>query len=410
MNNLQQWSHRFFLVAITTVLAFALGSLGDLVASHYYVRLLQYYNVSLQENQLFWVRLGFVIIGFFSALLLGSWFTQRLWASWEMLERLPLADKVAVLFGVLVGLALAYLVLLMPMMLLRGKVGSPLPLLALAVTVTLIIVFFSVHTLLKVRDAVSMSFPQLAQILRATAETSISDHRLSRARDKLLDTSVIIDGRLTDIMRTGFVEGRLLIPSFILNELQMIADSEDELRRARGRRGLSVLEALRGLPNAIVDVIDQFSPEVESAPSTDLKLVRLAKEHHAALITNDNNLQKIAELQGIPVMCVNELATALKPVVLPGEDLTVVVQRAGKETGQGVGYLEDGTMVVVERGRQHIGHEVRIRVTSILQSPVGKMIFGDFKEVVRRNVFKAEGGDLFDDDFGGARRWSGKKA
>lgn len=404
MNSLQQWSHRLFLVVITTALAFTLGWLGSLTADYYALGLENYLKVPFQENQLFLVRLGFVIIGVLSALLLGSWFTQRLWASWEMLERLPLADKVAVLFGVLIGLTLAYLVLLMPMMLLRGRMVSPLPLLALAVAVTLIIVFFSVHTLLKVRDAISMSFPQFTQILRTGTEASISDHRLPRARDKVLDTSVIIDGRLADIIRTGFVEGRLIVPSFILNELQMIAGSEDELRRARGRRGLSVLETLRGLPNTVVEVMDKFSPEVESAPSTDLKLVRLAKENHAAIITNDNNLQKIAELQGIPVMSVNELATALKPVVLPGEDLLVVIQRAGKEPGQGVGYLEDGTMVVVERGRPHIGSEVRLRVTSILQSPVGKMIFGDFKEVVRRNVVKVEGGDLFDDDFSGARR------
>jgi len=135
-----------------------------------------------------------------------------------------------------------------------------------------------------------------------------------------------------------------------------------------------------------------------------MKLVRFAKERNAAIITNDNNLQKIAELQGIPVLSVNELATALKPVVLPGEELTVVIQRAGREPGQGVGYLDDGTMVVVEQGRPHIGHEVRIKVTSVLQSPVGKMIFGDFKGIVRRNVIKGEGGDLFDDDISGSRR------
>ncbi|GBC97781.1 putative PIN and TRAM-domain containing protein YacL [bacterium HR17] len=406
MNNLQQWGYRLFLVAITTALAFALGWLGS-VAATYYAQALQSYNLKLTVQQRFLVDVGFVAIGVLTALLLGSWFTQRLWTLWESLEALSPVDKVAVLFGAIVGLALAYLILLAPMMLLWGRV-PPLPLLALIFAFTLVIVYFAVHTLLRVRDAISLSFPQIAQMLRGAPE-AVTNHRAPRLRDKVLDTSVIIDGRLADIVRTGFLEGRLIVPSFVLNELQMIADSEDELRRARGRRGLAVLETLKSLPGTVVEVVDEVSPEVEAAPSTDLKLVRLAKELNAALVTNDNNLQKIAELQGVPVLCVNELATALKPVVLPGEELTVVLQRPGKEPGQGVGYLDDGTMVVVERGRPYLGHEVKIKVTSVLQSPVGKMIFGEFKEIVRRNVIKVEGGDLFDDDISGARRRSGQK-
>jgi uncharacterized protein YacL len=410
MNNWQQWGYRLFFVTTTTALAFALGWLGS-VAANYYTQTLQrlYFQGKLSTQQQFLVDLGFVMIGVLTAFLLGSWFTQRLWSLWETLEALSPVDKIAALFGAMLGLALAYLVLLVPMMLVWGRV-PPLPLLALTLAITLVIVYFAVHTLLRVRDAISLSFPQIAQMLRGAQETVASNHRMPKSRDKVLDTSVIIDGRLADIVRTGFIEGRLLVPSFVLNELQMIADSEDELRRARGRRGLAVLETLKSLPDTVVEVIDTFSPEVESAPTTDLKLVRLAKELGAAIVTNDNNLQKIAELQGVPVLCVNELATALKPVVLPGEELTVVLQRAGKEPGQGVGYLDDGTMVVVERGRNYLGHEVKIKVTSVLQSPVGKMIFGDFKEVVRRNVVKVEGGDLFDDDFGSPRRRSGQKA
>jgi uncharacterized protein YacL len=410
MRNWQQWGYRLFFITITTALAFALGWLGS-VAANYYTQTLQrlYFQVKLSPQQQFLVDLGFVMIGVLTAFLLGSWFTQRLWSLWETLEALSPADKIAALFGAILGLALAYLVLLMPLMLLRGQV-PPFPLLAITFAVAFSIVYFAVHTLLRVRDAISLSFPQIAQILRSAPEVVASNHRMPRSRDKLLDTSVIIDGRLADIVRTGFIEGRLLVPSFVLNELQMIADSEDELRRARGRRGLAVLETLKSLPGTIVEVVDAFSPEVDAAPSTDLKLVRLAKELGAAIITNDNNLQKIAELQGVPVLCVNELATALKPVVLPGEELTVILQRAGKEPGQGVGYLDDGTMVVVERGRNYLGHEVKIKVTSVLQSPVGKMIFGDFKEVVRRNVVKVEGGDLFDDDFGSPRRRFGQKA
>jgi len=377
------------------------------VSKQYTAWLHQAYQVTLTPRQQTLVDIGFVMIGVLFALLLSSWLTQRVWTLWETVESLPLGDKIALLLGVLLGLALAYMVLLMPLMLLRGRLPVT-PLLALAVAITAIIVYFSVHTLLKVRDAMSVSLfaQQLVQLLQQQDRVApvFQDKGQIRARDKVLDTSVIIDGRLADIVRTGFVEGRLLIPSFVLRELQMIADSEDELRRARGRRGLAVLETLQSLQGTVVEVVDEFSHDVETAPDTDMKLIRFAKERGAALITNDNNLQKIAELQGIPVLSVNELATALKPVVLPGEELTVAIQRAGKEPGQGVGYLDDGTMVVVERGRPHIGHEVRIKVTSVLQSPVGKMIFGDFKEIVRRNVIKVEGGDLFDDDFISPRR------
>ncbi len=413
MNNLQQWSYRLFLVVITTALAFSLGWVGTVAAEQYTLWLKRIYQVTLTSRQQFLVDMGFVMIGVLFALLLSSWLTQRLWTLWETIENLPPSDKIAVLLGILLGLALAYMVLLMPLMLLRGRLPTG-PMLALAVAITSIIVYFSVHTLLKVRDTVSVSFlaQQLAQILQQK-EVPVSSDRNGihlRARDKVLDTNVIIDGRLADIVQTGFIEGRLLIPEFVLRELQMIADSEDELRRARGRRGLSILESLQNLPNARIEIVDDLSEEVRSAPDTDMKLIRFAKERNAAIITNDNNLQAIAELQGIPVLNVNALATALKPVVLPGEELTVVIQRPGKEPGQGVGYLDDGTMVVVEKGRHHIGHEVRIKVTSVLQSPVGKMIFGDFKEIVRPNVSKgenegkSEGGDLFDDNFSSSRR------
>lgn len=405
MNNLQQWSYRLFLVVITTALAFSLGWLGTAIADQYIDWLQKAYQVSLSSRQQYLVSIGFVMIGVLLALIISSWLIQRLWTIWETVEKLPTADKIAVLLGVLLGLALAYMVLLMPLMLLRGKL-PPAPLFALAIAITSIIVYFSVHTLIKVRDAVSVFVAQqLAQFFQPEkVGTFVKEGGVISARDKILDTNVLIDGRLADIVRTGFIEGRLVIPSFVLHELRTIADSEDELKRARGRRGLAVLETLQSMDKVLIEIVDTFSPEVEAAADTDMKLIRFAKERNAAIISNDNNLQKIAEVQGIPVLSINELATALKPVVLPGEELTVVIQRPGKEPGQGVGYLDDGTMVVVEQGRPHIGHEVRVKVTSVLQSPVGKMIFGDFKGIVRRNVIKVEGGDLFDDDFSGSRR------
>ncbi|MGQ9461603.1 MAG: PIN/TRAM domain-containing protein [Candidatus Fervidibacter sp.] len=397
MNNLQQWSYRLFWVIITTALALSLGWVGAFTADQYTDWLQKAYQISLSSRQVYLVDIGFVMIGVLFALLLSSWLTQKMWTFWESIENLSVADKISVLLGVLLGLALAYMVLLMPLMLLRGRLPI-VPLLALAVAITSIIVYFSVHTLMKVRDALSVSFiaQQLAYFLQPAKFVLTEDRQPKYAWDKVLDTNILIDGRLADIVRTGFIEGKLIVPSFVLHELRMIADSEDELKRARGRRGLSILETLQSMSNVTVEIVDEFSPDVEAAPDTDSKLVRFAKGRKAAIITNDNNLQKIAELQGIPVLNVNELATALKPVVLPGEELTVVIQRPGKEPGQGVGYLDDGTMVVVEQGKPHLGHEVRIKVTSVLQSPVGKMIFGDFKGIVRRNVVKSEGGDLFE--------------
>lgn len=399
MNNLQRWGYRLFWIAITSALAFSLGWIGAAAGKQYSSLLQNSYQISLNESQQALIAIGFIMIGVLSALLLGSWLTQRAWSLWEAIENLPPADKISILLGVLLGLALSYMVLLMPLMLLRGK--TPLaPLLALAVAITPIIIYFSVHTLIKVRDTISVTFiaQQLAQILQPGTKVEVQDAKngFLYARDKVLDTNVIIDGRLAEIVRTGFIEGRLIIPSFVLKELQTIADSEDELRRARGRRGLSILETLRSLPNAKVEIVDEFSPDVESTPDTDMKLIKFAKERKATIISNDNNLQKIAELQGIPVLSVNEIATALKPVVLPGEELIVVIQRPGKEPGQGVGYLDDGTMVIVEQGKHHIGHEVKIKVTSVLQSPIGKMIFGEFRGIVRRNVIKPEGGGLFE--------------
>jgi len=215
MGNLQQWGYRLFLVVITTALAFSLGWVGTVIADRYIDWLQKAYQVSLSTRQEYLVDIGFVMIGVLSALLLSSWLTQRLWVMWETIENLPTADKIAVLLGVLLGLALAYMVLLMPLMLLRGRLPAT-PMFALAIAITSIIVYFSVHTLMKVRDAMSASFiQQLAQIFQPTkVEEASKDRKPIYARDKVLDTNILIDGRLADIVRTGFIEGRLVIPSF----------------------------------------------------------------------------------------------------------------------------------------------------------------------------------------------------
>jgi len=198
---------------------------------------------------------------------------------------------------------------------------------------------------------------------------------------KILDTSVIIDGRVADICETDFLEGPLIIPQFILQELQHIADSADNLKRARGRRGLDILNRMQKGDTVEVKVVDDDYPDIKEV---DAKLIALAREMNAKVVTNDFNLNKVAQLQGVLVLNINQLANALKPMVLPGEVLHLQIMREGKEQGQGVAYLDDGTMVVVENASRHLGQEVDASVTSILQTTAGRMIFTTLKEEQRQ--------------------------
>jgi len=195
----------------------------------------------------------------------------------------------------------------------------------------------------------------------------------NEGRTILLDTSVIIDGRIADIARTGFLPGSLLIPRFVLNELQYIADSSDGLRRQRGRRGMEVLSQLQKEPTIPVRISDI---DVEGVREVDDKLVILARQLRCPILTNDYNLNRIAELQGVLILNVNELANAVKSVLLPGETLSIRVIQDGKELGQGVGYMDDGTMVVIENGRDYMNRETLVTVTKVLQTAAGRMIFG----------------------------------
>jgi len=198
----------------------------------------------------------------------------------------------------------------------------------------------------------------------------------------ILDTSVIIDGRIADICNTRFLEGKFIVPRFVLKELQQIADSSDSLKRARGRRGLDILGKLQKNPNIDIKIHNEDFPQIKEV---DAKIVNLAKVLIAKVFTNDYNLNKIAEIQGVRVLNVNELANALRPVVLPGEVLDIRLIKEGKEYSQGVGYLEDGTMVVVDNGRRLIGQNVRVLVGSVLQTAAGRMIFGKLPGDTNRN-------------------------
>ncbi|NLO89045.1 MAG: PIN/TRAM domain-containing protein [Clostridia bacterium] len=203
---------------------------------------------------------------------------------------------------------------------------------------------------------------------------------------KILDTSVIIDGRIADICKTGFIDGTLVIPNFILEELRHIADSSDLLKRNRGRRGLDILNKIRKELDIKVLIYEDDPNDMEEV---DSRLVRVAKELKGEIITNDFNLNKVAQLQGVKVLNINDLANAVKPVVLPGEEMTVQIIKEGKEPGQGVGYLDDGTMIVIENGKKLIGETVRVTVTSVLQTSAGRMIFAKPKEMPKEGKQKS---------------------
>lgn len=209
--------------------------------------------------------------------------------------------------------------------------------------------------------------------IELSALGGVFSDKIAQPDYKLLDTSVIIDGRIADVAETGFLGGTLIIPNFILAELQQVADSPDSSKRQRGRRGLDMLQRLRNNSNLDVQIIETDFPAVKEV---DLKLIELGKQLDAVIVTNDFNLNKVAQLRGVDVLNINELANALKPVVLPGEAMRVFVLKEGKEYNQGVAYLDDGTMVVVDNARRLIGKTADIAVTSVLQTTAGKMIFG----------------------------------
>jgi uncharacterized protein YacL len=303
------------------------------------------------------------LVGCLVGLILTPYITTRpVRAIRRNLLRVSTKTLIAGLTGLIVGLAIAAL-LTFPLSLLPDPFGKILPFVAV-----ILFGYLGISTfVLRQNDITSLvrSIPT-----RSTGE-SVGDTQAS-SRSILLDTSVIIDGRISDIARTGFLVGTLLIPRFVLNELQYIADSSDSLRRQRGRRGMEVISQLQKdttIPVRISDI------DVEGIREVDDKLVVLARQLRAPILTNDYNLNRIAELQGVSVLNVNELANAVKLVFLPGEALDIQIIQEGKEAGQGVGYLDDGTMVVVEDGRGYLDQEITVTVTKVLQTAAGRMIF-----------------------------------
>jgi uncharacterized protein YacL len=276
--------------------------------------------------------------------------------------QVPVQTLMAALIGLVVGLIISAL-LALPLSVLPTPLGDTLPFVA-----TVISAYLGV-----------MAMVTRGKEIFGTLGLRLPREKGSHSQEEvvLLDTSVIIDGRIADIIQTGFINGAILIPRFVLNELQHIADSQDTLRRNRGRRGLDILNRLQKDSPVPIRVTEM---DAEGAREVDDKLVRLAKELHCPIITNDYNLNRVAELQGIKVLNINELANAVKAIVLPGETITVHVIQEGKELGQGVAYLDDGTMVVIEDGRRHIDETVEVTVTRVLQTVAGRMIFAQLTD------------------------------
>ncbi len=278
------------------------------------------------------------------------------------ISHIPARDKLAVVVGIFIGLGMT--VLISPLVAPIQPYGRQL-----VVLLGIIAIYLGVLITMSMKEELHFFFPG--------AGAGSAARQMPRLQPKLLDTNVIIDGRIADIARAGFIDGAIYVPGFVLDELHLIADSSDSLKRNRGRRGLDILNEMREEPGLQVEVYADYPAAVHSEEAVDAKLVQLAKELEAAVVTNDFNLNKVAQLQGVRVLNINELANAVKPVVLPGEELSVTIVREGKEPDQGVAYLDDGTMVVVEHGKERIGESLRIIVTSVLQTVAGKMIFGN---------------------------------
>lgn len=279
------------------------------------------------------------------------------------IRRKSLDSISAVYFGLIVGLLLAYVAAL---------ALTPLPIApefrgALQAILAAVLSYACISLLLQTRNDFRFIIPYVE-----------FSKEVKGLKPYILDTSVIIDGRIADVVETGILDSQLVAPRFVLSELQNIADSSDRLRRGRGRRGLDILNRLGANERVDLQIFDRELPEFAGQP-VDLKLVLLAKHLDGKIVTNDYNLNKVAQLHEVGVINFNDLANALKPIFLPGEQLEVLIVKSGEEPGQGVGYLDDGTMVVVESGRDHIHRTVRITVTSVLQTSAGRMIFGRYE-------------------------------
>ena len=285
----------------------------------------------------------------------------------KSVQKIPANEILFGTAGAIAGLVIASLV---------GVLFAHVSLLLTVVAVVLAVVMATVGADIAVRKREEL-MALFSNIRKSTSSKDKKGKGGTKGEAKILDTSVIIDGRIFDICQTGFVEGSLIIPTFVLEELRHIADSSDGLKRNRGRRGLDILNRIQKELNIDVQIYEKDFPDIAEV---DSKLLKLAQVLNGKVVTNDYNLNKVAEFQGVPVLNINELANAVKPVVLPGEEMRIQIIKDGKESGQGIAYLDDGTMIVVEGGKRHINEIMDVIVTSVLHTAAGRMIFAKRKE------------------------------
>ncbi|MDF2520194.1 MAG: PilT protein domain protein [Clostridia bacterium] len=361
---------------ILTVIGIAVGSELTNILLEYF-ELTSIFGFELKGLNYFAAIMAGGIITGIIVFLLSPWIinlTVRITSQMEkLLQGTPTSEVLVGALGLLLGLVIAYLISSGPINLI------PIPWLAiiLSILVYAIMAYLGISIATKKREDL-MGLPNLLR-KNAQREKDKTVRQENRVKPKILDTSVIIDGRIADICKTGFVEGPLVIPAFVLEELRHIADSSDSLKRNRGRRGLDILNKIQNELEIPVEIIEK---DFEELSEVDTKLLKLAQVMSGSVITNDYNLNKVAEFQRVHVLNINELANAVKPVVLPGEEMVVQVIKDGKESGQGVAYLDDGTMIVVDGGKKYIGETIGVVVTSVLQTAAGRMIFVKPKSAV----------------------------
>jgi uncharacterized protein YacL len=303
----------------------------------------------------------FALVGMLFGLVLTPWITLRpVRALSRMVNEMQVEGLFTVLLGLFVGLLIA-LAAAYPLSLINGPLGDWLPSVILVVATYLCVSIFNVRS-----SEIWMLLGERARSPRASFINASGDRQL------LVDTSVLIDGRIVEIAKTGFIGGTLLVPRFVLSELHQVADSSDSLRRNRGRRGLAKLNELQRDTEISVKIIED---DIETINEVDDKLIALAKQMDALVLTNDYNLNRVAEAQDVRVLNINVLANAVRSIYIPGESFSIHIIQEGRENGQGVGYLEDGTMVVVENGKAYMDRTIRVLVTKLINQPAGRMIF-----------------------------------
>jgi uncharacterized protein YacL len=349
-------------VVLRLVFAAVFGTTGFLLGREAYDRAISI-HVASEAWQIALLIIAPVIgavIGVLAVPLAQSIFETELVAVERAVDRLAPGELIGGAIGLTSGLVIAFLMksVLFEFITFAGRTGG-----YIAIVLYIVVSIFAAYLGARVGAKQRISLGRLAPVTMTGG-----------GAPKLLDTSVIIDGRIVDIVRSGFLDGPLLLPRFVLRELQNIADSSDAMRRTRGRRGLEVLTKLQAL--APLEIVER---EFDGVNEVDAKLVLLARERGAKLVTNDFNLNRVANVEGVAVLNMNELANAVKPVLLPGEELRVSLIKEGKEAHQGVGYMDDGTMIVVENGRRLVGETVDVSVTSALQTAAGRMIFARVK-------------------------------